>query len=481
MKKNRAQIGLIGLGVMGENLILNMADHGYSVAVYNRTQSKADEFFKTKAKGKSIIPAKTLQDFVFALAKPRKIILMIKAGTAIDELIEQLLPYVENGDIFIDGGNSFFKDTIRRTAYVEEKGFRYIGMGVSGGEQGARYGPSLMPGGSASAWQEIKEIFQAISAKVGPQKDIPCCDWIGSGGAGHFVKMVHNGIEYADLQLIAESYFLMKTLLGMRPNEIQSVFADWNSGILDSYLIEITAAILEKKDPQTDAYLVDMILDTAGQKGTGILTSQNALELGVPAPTLIEATVARSLSSLKNERIKARRILGAPLSETAKVTREEFLPQIHDALYAAKILSYAQGFALLRAASDEYQWKLDYGRIAYLWRGGCIIRARFLEEIKRAYDQQSGDSENFMFAPYFSKSLKKQEPHLRTVVCTALKAGVPVPAFASSLTYYDAYRSDILPANLIQALRDFFGAHTYQRIDMPGSFHTEWNTDEKND
>ncbi|MBI4272929.1 decarboxylating NADP(+)-dependent phosphogluconate dehydrogenase [Candidatus Uhrbacteria bacterium] len=473
MNTPQADIGLIGLAVMGENLVLNMEERGYTVAVYNRTSSKTDEFLSSKAKRKKIVGGHSLEQFVSLLKKPRKIMFMVKAGSAVDEMIEQLLPYLDKEDIIIDGGNAFFKDTIKRVKYIEEKGLRYIGTGVSGGEEGARHGPSIMPGGSASAWPEVKEIFQAISAKVGTNKDIPCCDWVGPNGAGHYVKMVHNGIEYADMELISESYFLMKKLLGMQPDDIHKIFLEWNKGVLDSYLIKITADILKKRDPHTKKFLIDFILDKAGQKGTGVWTSQNALELGVPIPTLIEATVARSLSALKNERLNATKVLGAPKGIETNISRESFIPLIHNALYTSKILSYAQGFQLLRAASNEYGWDLQYGRIAYLWRGGCIIRAQFLEEIKQAYETKP-DLQNLVLAPYFSEALKKYEQDLREVVSTSLRVGIPIPAHCSSLTYYDAYRTAVLSANMIQAQRDYFGAHTYERTDMPGSFHTEW-------
>jgi len=398
--------------------------------------------------------------------------LMVKAGSAVDAVIEELLPFLEIGAIIIDGGNSFFKDTIRRQKYLEAKGLRFIGTGVSGGEEGARLGPSIMPGGSASAWPEIKSLFQAISAKVGPNNDIPCCDWVGSDGAGHFVKMVHNGIEYGDMQLISETYFLLKTLLKKSPPEMSSLFAEWNTGVLDSYLIGITADILQKRDEDTGTWLIDMILDKAGQKGTGVWTSQIALELGVPTPTLMEATVARAVSAQKKDRLAFAKQLGAPQTAGERVS-EEFLKSLHDALYAAKMLCYAQGFQLMRAAATEYGWDLQYGSIAYLWRGGCIIRARFLERIKEAFDQQP-DITNLIQAPYFSPTLLAAEQHLRDVVCVATRSGIPVPAFSSALAYFDALRTEVLPANMVQAQRDYFGAHTYERIDKEGVFHTEW-------
>lgn len=472
--KQQADIGLIGLAVMGQNLVLNMADHGYTVAVYNRTTEKVDEFLSNEASGKSIIGTHSIKELIASLQMPRKIMLMVKAGAPVDAVIEELIPFLEHGDIIIDGGNSFFKDTIRRKKNLEEKGLRFIGTGVSGGEEGARHGPSIMPGGSASAWPEVKELFQVISAKVGTNNDIPCCDWIGNDGAGHFVKMVHNGIEYGDMELISETYFMMKMLLKKSPGEMSEIFAEWNRGVLDSYLIEITADILQKIDEGTGNYLIDMILDKAGQKGTGVWTSQTALELGVPIPTLMEATVARALSANKSLRML--------VSQSANTTagRQEFFGdenaltiKLHDALYSAKILSYAQGFHLLSAAAKEYSWELDYGRIAYVWRGGCIIRARFLEQIKRAYADNLA-LPNLILDPHFSQILFKAQQHLRDVVCIATQAGLPIPAFSSSLAYYDALRTDVLPANLIQAQRDYFGAHTYERIDKEGVFHTEW-------
>ncbi|MBI4250540.1 decarboxylating NADP(+)-dependent phosphogluconate dehydrogenase [Candidatus Uhrbacteria bacterium] len=470
--KNKADIGLIGLAVMGQNLVLNMADHGFAVAVYNRTTEKVDEFLAGEAKGKPIIGAHSIQELVASLQTPRRVMLMVKAGSAVDAVIEELSPLLEKGDIVIDGGNSFFKDTIRRQRYLEKRGLRFIGTGVSGGEEGARLGPSIMPGGSASAWSEIKHLFQAISAKVGPNNDTPCCDWVGSDGAGHFVKMVHNGIEYGDMQLISEAYFLMKTLLHMKPDGMASVFHEWNQGVLDSYLIQITAEILRKRDSATGNFLIDMILDKAGQKGTGVWTSQTALELGVPIPTLMESTVARAMSAQKKDRIAFSKQLGTPQATTERVT-EEFIKFLHDALYAAKMICYAQGFQLMRAAATEYGWEFQYGSIAYLWRGGCIIRARFLERIKEAFDQQP-DLTNLIQAPYFSATLLAAEQHLRNVICVATRSGIPVPAFSSALAYFDALRTEVLPANMVQAHRDYFGAHTYERIDKEGTFHTEW-------
>ncbi len=469
---NQADIGLIGLAVMGENLALNMESRGYTVAVFNRTTSKVDDLMEGRAKGKKFIGAHSIEEFAKSLKSPRKIVCMVKAGPAVDALIAQLEPHLEKGDIIIDGGNSLFSDTIRRTKEVESKGLRYLGTGVSGGEEGALLGPSIMPGGTPSAWEEVKPIFQAIAAKVGPNNDIPCCEYVGADGAGHYVKMVHNGIEYGDMQLISEAYAIMKDLLGMTPPEMKVVFDEWYQGPLDSYLIEITRIILDRKDPDTGNYLVDMILDKAAQKGTGKWTSQNAFDLGVPIPTMMEAVVARSLSSMKEERVAASKQLQGP---KVKFTgdKKAFLDAIHDALYASKIMSYAQGFQLMQAAAAEYKWNLNYGEIAMMWRGGCIIRARFLEEIKKAFDEKPKLA-NLILAPYFKDVIHKSQENWRTVLCEAMKNGVAVPAFASALAYFDSYRSANLPANLLQAQRDFFGAHTYERVDKPGVFHTEW-------
>jgi len=467
-----ADIGLIGLAVMGENLVLNMESRGYTVAIYNRTVSKVDELILGRGKGKKLVGTKSIGDFVASLKKPRKMMCMVKAGKAVDDLIAQLVPHLEAGDIVIDGGNSFYPDTIRRTKELEAKGFRFLGVGVSGGEEGALKGPSIMPGGSTSAWPEVKPIFQAIAAKVGPNKDIPCCDWVGADGAGHYVKMVHNGIEYGDMQLICEAYAIMKQVLKISPAEMAEVFTKWNEGPLDSYLIEITRDILQKKDPETGKFMIDVILDRAGQKGTGKWTSQNALDLGVPIPVMMEAVVARSLSSMKEERMAASKIFSAPAVHSPG-DKAKFLQAIHDALYASKIMSYAQGFQLLRAAAAENKWDLHFGSIAYLWRGGCIIRARFLEEIKKAFDAEPG-LKNLILAPYFADVVKRGEANWRWAVSEAVLSGVPIPAFSSALSYYDGYRSAELPANLLQAQRDYFGAHTYERTDKPGLFHTEW-------
>ncbi len=467
-----ADIGLIGLAVMGENLVLNMESRGYTVAVYNRTTSKVDALLQGRGQGKNLVGTHSITDLVAALRTPRKIMCMVKAGPAVDDLIAQLLPHLEPGDIIIDGGNSFFPDTIRRTRELEDKGFRFLGVGVSGGEEGALKGPSIMPGGSASAWPEVKPIFQAIAAKVGSNHDIPCCDWVGSDGAGHYVKMVHNGIEYGDMQLICEAYAMMKRLLGMSPPEMADVFARWNEGPLNSYLIEITRDILRKRDTETGKWKVDVILDKAGQKGTGKWTSQNALDLGVPIPTMMEAVVARSLSALKVERVAAGAVLSAPTVRPPR-DKNKFLQALHDALFASKIMSYAQGFQLLRAAAQEHHWDLNFGSIAYLWRGGCIIRAQFLEEIKKAFDAEPG-LKNLILAPYFREVVQNGETNWRWAVSEAFLSGIPAPSFASALAYYDGYRSPELPANLLQAQRDYFGAHTYERNDKPGIYHTEW-------
>ena len=468
----QADIGLIGLAVMGENLVLNMESRGYTVAVFNRTVAKVDELVAGRGKGKKLVGCHSLSELAGALKRPRRIMMMVKAGPAVDDLIGQLLPYLEKGDILIDGGNSFFPDTVRRTRELEAKGIRFLGVGVSGGEEGALKGPSIMPGGSHSAWPEVKPIFQGIAAKVGPNQDIPCCEWVGSDGAGDYVKMIHNGIEYGDMQLICEAYFMMKVLLKLTPPEMAEVFAGWNRGPLDSYLIEITADILRKMDPETGKPLVDVILDRAGQKGTGKWTSQNALDLGIPIPTMMEAVVARSLSAMKEERVAAASRLPGPEARSG-LDAKTFLPAIHDALYASKIMSYAQGFQLLRAAAEAYKWDLHYGQIAMLWRGGCIIRARFLEEIKKAYDNEP-NLKNLILAPYFTDVIRRSQENWRLAVGEAVRNGIAIPAFSSALAYYDSYRSGQLPANLLQAQRDYFGAHTYERVDKPGVFHTEW-------
>ncbi|ASV75233.1 6-phosphogluconate dehydrogenase, decarboxylating [Thermogutta terrifontis] len=468
-------IAVIGLEVMGRNLALNIESRGYKVAVYNRTTEKMEKFIEGPAKGKRIVGCRTLEELVKALARPRKVMMMVKAGPAVDDLIEQLIPLLEPGDILIDGGNTHFADTERRTQYVESKGLLYIGTGVSGGEEGALKGPSLMPGGSEKAWPFVKPIFQAIAAKVGPNKDIPCCDWVGPRGAGHYVKMVHNGIEYGDMQLIAEAYWLLKHALGASNDELYDIFDQWNRGELNSYLIEITRDIFSVIDKETGQYLVDLILDKAGAKGTGKWMSQDALDLGIPSTLVTEAVHARNLSALKSERVRAAEILHGPRGGRYEGDRRAFIEEIRQALYASKIVSYAQGFVQLREAAKEYKWPLNFGSIAMLWRGGCIIRAVFLERIKEAFDENP-QLENLLLAPYFRQAVEKAQSAWRHVVTVAVQLGIPIPAFATALTYYDGYRSAVLPANLIQAQRDYFGAHTYERIDKPGQgpFHTDW-------
>ncbi len=468
----QCDFGLIGLAVMGENLALNIESRGFSVAVFNRTTSKVDDFLAGRAKGKRFVGCHSIQELVASLAPPRKVMLMVKAGPAVDEFIEQLIPLLSPGDVIIDGGNTHFADTERRTKYVESKGLLYIGTGVSGGEEGALKGPSMMPGGSEKAWPLVKPIFQAIAAKVGPKGDIPCCDWVGPRGAGHYVKMVHNGIEYGDMQLICEAYWMLKQALGFSNEQLYQVFAQWYEGELNSYLIEITRDIFTVKDEETGQYLVDLILDTAGAKGTGKWMSQLALDLGVPSTLVTEAVYARSLSAMKDARVRASKVLSGP-SGRYEGNQEEFVEQVRQALYASKICSYAQGFVQLRAAAAEHQWPLDFGSIALLWRGGCIIRAVFLERIKEAFDADP-KLENLLLAPYFCKAVQEAQPAWRHVVATAVHLGVPVPAFSSALAYYDGYRSERLPANLLQAQRDYFGAHTYQRVDKEGVFHTDW-------
>lgn len=468
----QCDIGLIGLAVMGENLALNIESRGYHIAVYNRTTEKVDDLINGRAKGKNFVGCHTLEDLVKSLKKPRKVMLMVKAGPAVDSLIEQLLPLMEMGDCIIDGGNTYYLDTERRTEYVESKGLLYIGTGVSGGEEGALLGPSLMPGGSKGAWSMVKRIFQDIAAKVGPNDDIPCCEWVGPRGAGHYVKMVHNGIEYGDMQLICEAYFLMKKALGLTNDELYDVFAEWNKGELDSYLIEITRDIFSVKDDETGNDLVDMILDRAGAKGTGKWMSQLALDLGVPSTLVTEAVYARCLSAMKDDRVQASKVLTGP-SGTYDGDKKEFIEQVRQALYASKICSYAQGYVQMREAAKEHDWPLKFGDIALLWRGGCIIRAQFLERIKEAFDE-TPDLDNLLLHPYFTKAVESAQDAWRNVVTAAVKLGIPVPAFTTALTYYDGLREARLPANLLQAQRDYFGAHTYERTDKPGSFHTDW-------
>jgi len=468
----KCDFGLIGLAVMGENLALNVESRGYRVAVFNRTTSKVDEFMAGRAEGKRFVGCHSLEELVESLAPPRKVMLMIKAGPAVDEFIDKLIPLLKPGDVIIDGGNTHFGDTERRTGYVESKGLLYVGTGVSGGEEGALKGPSMMPGGSDRAWPLVKPIFQAIAAKVGPKGDIPCCDWVGPRGAGHYVKMVHNGIEYGDMQLICEAYWMLKHALGLSNSELYDVFAEWNRGELDSYLIEITRDIFSVKDEQTGQDLIDLILDTAGAKGTGKWMSQLALDLGVPSILVTLAVYARGLSAMKQARVGASKVLGGP-SGQYRGDRRGFIEQIRQALYASKICSYAQGFVQLQAAAAEHHWPLKFGPIALLWRGGCIIRAVFLERIKEAFDADPS-LENLLLAPYFREAVDKAQPAWRRVVTTAFELGIPMPAFSAALAYYDSYRSERLPANLLQAQRDYFGAHTYQRVDREGIFHTDW-------
>jgi 6-phosphogluconate dehydrogenase len=474
MMAELCDFGLIGLAVMGENLALNVESRGYRVAVFNRTVSKVDDFLAGRAKGKNIVGCHSLEEFVQALRRPRRVMLMVKAGPAVDEFIEKLIPLLEPGDVIIDGGNTHFADTERRTQYVESKGLLYIGTGVSGGEEGALRGPSIMPGGSEKAWPLVEPIFKAIAAKVGPNKDIPCCEWIGPRGAGHYVKMVHNGIEYGDMQLIAEAYWMLKHALGLSNAELYDVFDQWNRGELNSYLIEITRDIFSVKDDETGQDLIDVILDTAGAKGTGKWMSQLALDLGVPSTLVTTAVYARSLSARKEERVRASQLLQGPSGQYPG-DKQKFIEDIRQALYASKICSYAQGFVQLREAAKEYQWPLNYGQIALLWRGGCIIRAVFLERIKEAFDAEP-DLENLLFAPYFREAVQRAQPAWRHVVVTATELGIPIPAFMTALSYYDSLRSERLPANLLQAQRDYFGAHTYERVDKPRGqfFHTEW-------
>ena len=468
MKK--ADIGLIGLAVMGENLVMNMESKGFTVAVYNRTTSKVTDFIEGRAKGKNIIGTYSIEELVANLAAPRKVMIMVKAGGAVDAVIDSLIPHLEPGDIIIDGGNSHFPDTIRRTRYVESKGLLYIGTGVSGGEEGALNGPSMMPGGSPAAWPHVKNIFQSICAHV---DGAPCCDWVGENGAGHFVKMVHNGIEYGDMQLICEAYQLMRDLLGMTADEMHEVFAEWNKTELDSYLIAITRDILAYKD--TDgAPLVDKILDTAGQKGTGKWTSIAALDEGMPLTLISEAVFARCLSAMKDERVAASKILKGP-DKKPIADRKKFIADIRNALLASKVVSYAQGYSLMRAAAATYGWDLNYGGIALMWRGGCIIRSVFLGKIREAFDRDP-NIPNLLLDPYFKDLVENLTDSWRNVVATAVTNGLPVPAFSSALSYYDGYRCEKLPANLLQAQRDYFGAHTYERLDAPRGefFHTNW-------
>lgn len=466
----KQQIGVIGLAVMGKNLALNIESRGYSVSVFNRSYEKTEEFLKNEAEGKNFVGANSIEEFVHSLEKPRKILLMVKAGVPTDATIDSLRPYLDNGDILIDGGNTFFQDTIRRNKELEETGIHFIGTGVSGGEEGALKGPSIMPGGQKEAYELVEPILKAISAKV---EGDPCCTYIGPNGAGHYVKMVHNGIEYGDMQLISEAYFIMKHVLGLSAQELHEVFAEWNKGELDSYLIEITADIFTKVDKETGKPLVDLILDTAGQKGTGKWTSQSALDLGVSLPIVTESVFARFISALKEERVKASKLLKGPEEKVFEGNKEELIEAVRKALYMSKICSYAQGFAQMRSASEEYDWNLQYGDIAMIFRGGCIIRAQFLQKIKDAYDRDP-NLPNLLLDSYFKEIVERYQSALRQVLAVAIERGIAVPSFSSALSYYDSYRTETLPANLIQAQRDYFGAHTYQRIDKEGIFHTEW-------
>ena len=467
----KADIGLVGLAVMGENLILNMESKGFTVACFNRTVSKVDDFINGRAKGKNIIGCKTIEELVASLKTPRKIMLMVKAGQAVDDFIELLLPHLEDGDIIIDGGNSHFPDTIRRTQYVESKGKLYIGTGVSGGEEGALRGPSIMPGGSPAAWPHVKPIFQAICAKT--DDGAPCCDWVGENGAGHFVKMTHNGIEYGDMQMICEIYSMMKEALALTNGEMHQIFTEWNKGELKSYLIEITRDILAYKDKQGNE-VVDLILDAAGQKGTGKWTVIAALDSGQPLTLVGEAVFARCLSAIREERVEASKILRGPKAKF-KGDKKKFINDLRYALYASKIVSYAQGYQLMRAAAKEYKWNLNNGGIALMWRGGCIIRSVFLGDIKKAFDKNP-NLVNLLLDPFFKRAVTKALPSWRRVVSAAIKLGIPMPAISSALAYYDGYRHERLPANLLQAQRDYFVAHTYERVDRPRGefFHTNW-------
>ncbi|MCU0645268.1 MAG: decarboxylating NADP(+)-dependent phosphogluconate dehydrogenase [bacterium] len=467
----KQNIGLIGLGVMGQNLVLNMERNGFSIVGYDLDQTKLKASEKV-FEGKNIIVAHSLQEFIAHLESTRKIMMMVPAGKAVDSVIQDLKPHLSTGDLLIDGGNTYFPDTERRNNALKADGILYIGTGVSGGEEGALWGPSIMPGGNPAAWPLVKPIFQAIAAKVAD--GTPCCEWVGDGGAGHFVKMVHNGIEYGDMQMICEAYFLMEQLLDLTPDEMHAIFAEWNKGELNSYLIEITSHIMAKKDAETGKPMIHVILDTAGQKGTGKWTSQVALDLGIPAQTIAEAVFARTISAIKEERVAASKQLHGPKAKFDG-KKDEFVEMIRQALYVSKICSYAQGFQLMRAASAEFKMNLNYGKIALLWRGGCIIRAQFLDNIKQAFDKQP-DLPNLLLDSYFKKAIDKNQAAWRKVVATAVECGISVPAFSSALAYYDAYRSERLPANLLQAQRDYFGAHTYERVDKPRKqfFHTDW-------
>ncbi len=474
MEMGSCDIGLIGLAVMGQNLVLNMNDHGYKVAVFNRTVSKVDDFINEEAKGTEVVGAHSVEEMCALLKTPRRVMIMVKAGDVVDQTIGQVLPYLEKGDIVIDGGNSLYTDSNRRTKELAEKGILFIGTGVSGGEEGARFGPSIMPGGNPDAWPHVKEIFQAIAAKV--EDGTPCCDWVGEDGAGHYVKMVHNGIEYGDMQLIGEAYQLLQDGLGLTPDELAEIFTEWNKGELDSFLIEITATIFAKKDEDGTTPMVDVILDTAGQKGTGKWTAISALDLGMPVTLIGESVFARCLSAIKSERMAAAKILGGPAKNTiAPGHKAEFIEEVRRALYCSKIISYAQGYMLLRAAEKEQGWNLNMGGVALMWRGGCIIRSAFLGDIKTAFDKDP-KLQNLLIDTFFSSALNQYQASWRKALTHAIELGVPTPAFSTALAFYDGYRTERLPANLLQAQRDFFGAHTYERVDKPRGefFHTNW-------
>ncbi len=466
---SKQQIGVIGLAVMGKNLALNLESRGFTVAVYNRSPQKTKDLM-LEAEGKNLAAAYSIEEFLDSLEKPRKILLMVMAGQPTDDTIDQLTPHLDKGDILIDGGNAFFMDTQRRSRKLEQLGIRFIGTGVSGGEEGALKGPAIMPGGQEEAYRLVEPMLTAISAKVGGD---PCCTYIGPDGAGHYVKMVHNGIEYGDMQLICEAYQVLKNVLGLSNQELQQIFAEWNKGELDSYLIEITADIFSKIDPETGNYMVDVIKDTAGQKGTGKWTSQSALDLGVPLSIITESVFARFISAMKEERVRASKLLKGPQPAEFNGDRNEFIEKVRKALYASKICSYAQGFAQMRAASEQYGWNLDFGSIAMIFRGGCIIRAAFLQNIKDAYDRNK-NIDNLLLDSYFQGVVEQYQGAWREVAAEAIRRGVPVPSFTAAITYYDSYRTERLPANLLQAQRDYFGAHTFQRVDREGTFHFQW-------
>ena len=475
--ENSADIGLIGLAVMGENLALNIESRGFTIAVYNRSTDKVDRLIEGRAKGKNFIGCHSLEQLVNSLSVPRKVMILVKAGPAVDSIIEQLVPLLSSGDVIIDGGNTHYAESERRTNHVEQQGLLYVATGVSGGEEGALRGPSLMPGGSSEAWPLIRPIFQSIAARVGPEESIPCAEWVGPRGAGHYVKMVHNGIEYGDMQLICEAYFLLRHALGLANDQLYEVFDQWNRGELESYLIEITRDIFSVKDDRSEDFLVDKILDAAGAKGTGKWMSQLALDLGVPSTLVTSAVYARSLSAMKDIRVRASQVLHGP-SKRFEGDGDTFVEAVRQALYASKICSYAQGFVQLQAAAKEHEWPLNYGDCALLWRGGCIIRAQFLDRIKEAFDAQP-DLENLLLFPYFRDAVHRAQQSWRHVVIVATELGLPVPAFSTALSYYDGFRQERLPANLLQAQRDYFGAHTYRRVDQEGMFHTDWLRERK--